>query len=460
MHPSTWLRYLFGQGSAIREVAESRSAMWLGVGFVLLTAIARSYDQTFIGEKPLLWLFGPLLFSVVSGSWLYVVAYGWLARWRMEDLGEGKPAFYSGWRGFMGLFWMTAPVAWLYAIPVERFCDPVAAAKANVALLAVVSLWRVLLMTRVLQCLTRAPFFVAVFWVLFAAAVEVLVVFFFGGAFARAVMRGMGGMRNSPAEEVLFGAMGTAFVGAFWTAPAAFVLALILKPKQPTIPLPPLNHDRLAWRLLIAAAVFWVGVAVWPQIQLRRNLTVENLFAQGRTREALDFLGQHQPGQFAPARALPPKPFERSVFEELPACFDALALSDPVWVRIFLLQCLNETMVHYGPRWGRDSNSPEQRVETMQAGLSLYHREPHGLLKLLNGLTRIPEGQAWLATNRIFLEAMQRVANDGAIQNRPKPESSAANDWLSLSNRVQGLLLQAGPFAVTNQITPQPAAGN
>src|ERR1043165_4382832 len=123
MRATEWVKYLFGQRHAIEELAKWRGGIWTGAILVLLTGFARNYDQTFITENPVLWLFGPLLFSFVSGWWLYVVLYGLFARRRMAGEDGVKPPFWSGWQSFMGLFWMTAPIAWLYAIPVERFTD-------------------------------------------------------------------------------------------------------------------------------------------------------------------------------------------------------------------------------------------------------------------------------------------------------------------------------------------------
>ena len=45
---------------------------------------------------------------------------------------------------------MTAPLAWLYAIPYERFLSPLDAVRANLITLGFVSVWRVALMIRVL----------------------------------------------------------------------------------------------------------------------------------------------------------------------------------------------------------------------------------------------------------------------------------------------------------------------
>ena len=95
----------------------------------------------------------------------------------------------------MGLFWMTAPIAWLYAIPVERFFGSYSAAVANITLLGVVSLWRVLLMSRVIQVVTGRSYFRATLRVVMAASFEVLAVFFLGPiSFSSRILAGMGGL--------------------------------------------------------------------------------------------------------------------------------------------------------------------------------------------------------------------------------------------------------------------------
>ncbi len=123
------LSFLIGREDAIRKVASSSSAIWTGIALTLLTAFARNYDQTYIPEKPFLWFFGPLLFSLVSGTWLYLICYTICVR---RNFPADPPIDDNSWRGFMGAFWMTAPIAWLYAIPVERFLDSIGTAYANI----------------------------------------------------------------------------------------------------------------------------------------------------------------------------------------------------------------------------------------------------------------------------------------------------------------------------------------
>jgi hypothetical protein len=149
----TILRFLFGNAPTIRGVARNRAALWTGISLVLLTGIARNYDQTYFLETPI-WLIGPLVFSFFSGSFLYWILIRVIARRHIPADSRNR----RQWTTFMAVFWMTAPVAWLYAIPVERFLDSYHAAQANIALLGIVSLWRVLLMGRIVSVLMQIHF--------------------------------------------------------------------------------------------------------------------------------------------------------------------------------------------------------------------------------------------------------------------------------------------------------------
>jgi hypothetical protein len=452
MHALDWIKYLIGQATTIRRVAGSRASVWTGIALVLLTAVARNYDQTFITEKPFLWLFGPLLFSIVSGTWLYAIIYAAFGRRGIQSSDPRRSE--SRWPGFMGLFWMTAPIAWLYAIPVERFLDSVTAAKANVALLAIVSAWRVLLMARVMQVLVNAPFLMSLVWVLFAASIEVLVVFFFGGQFARAIMAGMGGMRNSPEEEILFHAMNAAFTMAFWAAPVTFIIALAWSARHALSPLPSAEPARMKWGSIAVATVLWSVIAIPAQRQVAHTVAVERLLAQAKPRAALDYLSAHAQDDFAPGRPLPPKPFERSVFEELPSCLAVVQLSDAPWVRAFLIRRLDEMCSHYdSPGLRRRSVAPKPlpaQLEDIKDGLERYGPQPDYLVWLLDGLDRIPEGKTWLDTNELFIEAIRQTAND-------PPKRTSLNEWLAVSNRIHNLV-PATPTALSSNRPALPPA--
>jgi hypothetical protein len=119
---------------------------------VLSGGLARNYDGAYLREEWTVLLHGPIV-STMNALILYSLAFAAMR----ADRGV-RPPFLSGALAFLGLFWMTAPMAWLYAIPYERFLSPVQAVEANLWTLAFVSLWRVLLMSRVLAVLYRAAF--------------------------------------------------------------------------------------------------------------------------------------------------------------------------------------------------------------------------------------------------------------------------------------------------------------
>lgn len=450
MYATDWVRYLFGQREAIQRVAGSAAALWTGIVLVLLTAVARSYDQTLITENPLLWVFGPLLFSFVSGTWLYLIVYGAYARRFIPGPADPRPDTWSGWRSFMGLFWMTAPIAWLYAVPVERLFDSYSAAVANLVLLGVVSLWRVVLMARVMQVTTGAPFLLALLWVLFAASIEVLVVSFFGGLFAQAIMRGMGGMRNSPEEDLIYGVMSSVFSGALLAAPVLMVIGFFCKPGTRLTPLPRSLPDAVRWKPLLVLALFWIAAAVIPQRELANTVEVEKLLSAGQSRQALDYLSARQPHHFSPGRNLPPKAFERSIFDDLPDCFGVVRADDAPWVRAHLLHRLTEMLVHFGPRHrSRAANtlrSHEQQVQDVVLAFNQSRPTLGGVRQLLEGLGRLPEGAAWLQTNTVFLEGVATTGMQLDVKERQ------AADWLEVSNRLRQLPLTNLIFPLTNQI--------
>lgn len=432
MTPGTLLHCLFGSATAIWSVAVGRNWWPLGPLLVLLTAIPRSYDQTWIAEKPFLWIFGPLIFSWFSGLFLFSVLNGLFLCWRRSpDL--PKPGFSAQLASFMGLFWLTAPLAWLYALPVERFLDSLAATKANLVLLGLVATWRVLLIARVLNVVNRVPFFTGLVWVLVPACLEVVGVFLVGGGVEKRILAGMGGMRNSPEEDLMLDVLGNIAGAAFWGAPVFAVLGLVLTSRLPRTlhPFPTPSPVRVPWPFLVVAAAAWIAVAIPAQRQVRRNATVEALLEANLPRAALDYLAAHSPADFAPGRPLPPKAFERDIFEQLPPLFGTVQTNDPVWVQEHLMHRLREMSVHLGPsRWEAKewpNLSEDERREAYRRNLdSWLAPDAVGWELLLRGLTTIPEGQAWIATNRTLLSALADRAEE-APEPRQRPQQDGAH---------------------------------
>ncbi len=417
MNLRTIFRFQFGDREAIEAVARSKSAFVVGIWLVLITTIPRNYDQTHISEDPWRWLFGSLFFSLISGTWMYLVAYlfgGWRGRWNNQsEIGDGE----SGWLSFMGMFWMTAPVAWIYAIPVERWLDPVEAAKANVALLASVSVWRVLLLTRCVAVVCRSQFSKVFAWVMVAASVEVLVVGIFGGLFARQIMAGMGGMRNSPAEDVLVHAMGAAMGNSLWIFPVALLIGFFWGWRGTASRLPARSPDSIPFLGLLVLTITWILIALTPQRELAVVAEYERRLEAGRTREALDLLSQITPDQLPASRVLQPKPFEWDVFRKLPPVIGELRETDARWVREYFVGHLATAVSHYRSRWGSvadwDTFDRGHRYMELKNGWERFGPDATGVLKVLRGLKRIPEGPDWLVENSLLLEVWIGTAKSG-----------------------------------------------
>lgn len=159
-----FLAFLFGSRAAILRLASSRATLGLGFLLVLSAGVARHYDHASLLED-FRWLYGPLAVSLVSSLLVFLAVFVGL---RLAS----KAGFWTQYREFLGLFWMTAPVAWLYAIPVEHWFEPIAAAKWNLLFLAMVSGWRVLLISRTVSVITNSRFGVSLFFVLIPASLE------------------------------------------------------------------------------------------------------------------------------------------------------------------------------------------------------------------------------------------------------------------------------------------------
>ena len=408
----TWIRFLFGHGDSIRALACSGGAWQVSLALVLLTSIARNYDQTWIGEQPFLWLAGNTLFSTVSGTALFL----WVRMFMAKRIDDPQVPFGASWRQFMGLFWGTAPVAWLYAIPVERWAGSMEAAHFNLTLLAVVSLWRVLLMARVVCVLHAAAFWRALCWVLSMACVEVVLVFLGSGALSRKIMAGMGGLRNSPEEDVLARALGNVAGVAFYGFIPMLILSLVARGTREirfTANLVPMR-GRLPWVGVAVAAALWVGVAIPAQRQTRLNAEIDALAAKGEWRRVVEHLIAHDPQAYAPSRQLPPKVFEYEIFDGLPGLMEATRFNDPAWIHQYILSKWTQFCFHleYVP----SSSGPHPEVDPKRQLYHIHHRIAHldesHWLRILDGLEASQEGRAWLTNNRAVFDLVMHVMND------------------------------------------------
>ena len=146
--------YLFGNEQAIKKLAFSHNSLYLGAFFVLIAGIAREYDQENLLEVPGIFLI-PFPASIVMCFLLNLFSWAYFRK-------SINPNGLGHFRIFLAVFLLTAPCAWVYAIPVESLFDSLTALKINLWLLFIVALWRVLLFTRVIKVLTGVNIILAI----------------------------------------------------------------------------------------------------------------------------------------------------------------------------------------------------------------------------------------------------------------------------------------------------------
>src|SRR5688572_16489670 len=335
------LMYQLGDAGAIRRVAGSSYLLGVAAVLVVITSVPRNYDQTYIGEVPW-WPVIPLLFSLGSGSFLFLVLQAAFIR-------QVEERCFRKYFLFLGLFWMTAPVAWLYAIPVERFMDVRGATVANLWLLGIVSVWRVALLTRVVSVIFQVRWWRAGGWVLFGASVEVMAVLF-SPVFGDAIARGMGGMRNSPEQDLLLGVLKRVFETSVIAVPVLLVAMLVaskqFREKAHLIDVP--TNRSAPWAMLLIVAAGWVCAAIVPQKELAKEFRYRSLLEKGDYRRALVYLNSLEPEHWPPAKSFRPDPYEGEVRRWLPGLMEVVSGSEKRWVQEKLLWVFERTFEH---RW-------------------------------------------------------------------------------------------------------------
>jgi hypothetical protein len=348
----TLARYLIGDREAILSLAANPRALWVGLLFVLSAGFAREYDGEDLLRDPW-YLVIPLGASLVASFLLFLVACGSVFLRR-----EGRPLFFSAYRQFLTLFWLTAPLAWLYAIPYERFLSPGDAMRANLWTLAFVAAWRVVLMVRVVSVITGRGVAPALFLVMaFADAVALGAVYLM----PKPVINIMGGVRLTESEEAVAGA--TMLVGCLGglSAPIWGIGALWAFFGKPTwqpliVETTAVPIARSVWVLAAAALLVWVPILPFTQSEQRLRSQVERDFKAGRIAEALDVMSAHERSDFPPGWDPPPR---IGYYESSPQLLDVLEVlvtrDVAPWVRIEFVEKLRRALVEpYVVVWRND----------------------------------------------------------------------------------------------------------
>ncbi len=337
----TLAKFLGGDRQAIITIASSRLAFWIGALFVLAAGFAREYDGESLWDVP--WhLAIPLGASLVAATTLYLLVCVTAA------IRQQPPVrFFPGWYRFVGLFWMTAPIAFLYAVPYERLFTEVAAVQANLWTLALVALWRVALMARVIQVVFHwYPVSSGIITVLFANVVAVIVAV--SVEFPVSFIAVMGGVRYTATENLLSAVGMMIQLTSFGLLPFVLVAALgmcisrhKLKPLLTELN-QPVETSPLLLATACAALLIWLPVLPVTQREQQLRYQVEIRMMSGRIDEGLAILGKHSPDEFPPHWSPPPHVVYPVVRPPLKEVLLALARMDPplhaAWEDVFALK--------------------------------------------------------------------------------------------------------------------------
>jgi hypothetical protein len=304
---ATVFRYLVGRKSAIQEIAANQHSLLIGFLFCLSAALARHYDGKYLVREP--WfLLAPAGASILTSSIVFLFVYiatSINARRRL-------PGIVRSYLSFLGLYWMTAPLAWLYGIPYERFLNEVDAAQANVWTLELVSLWRVLLISRVVSVLTPCSFFSGITKV----AVPAFSLLYVALIYARTpLVDWMGGVRVPPSVQPVASAyLGVMFYGVFAIFFGGILWLISLTVRSPGATLEGFRRAQRgevgkALPILASVVVLIFTVALpFTQREQRLRYQVETDLKNNRIDDALTTLATHARNEFPPQWTPPPWP--------------------------------------------------------------------------------------------------------------------------------------------------------
>jgi hypothetical protein len=370
----TLLSYLIGGRSAVLRIATTPRAGWLGGLFVLSAGFAREYGSHDLWSEP--WhLVLPFGASLATSFLLFSLIFFVAVRRNVA-----RRSFWSTYFPFLALYWMTAPLAWLYAIPVEHLLSAPQATAANLALLAIVSVWRVSLMTRVVSVYFGAGVWAAFCLVMLFADTVALTILYFTPL---PIFNIMGGIPLTESEQMIQEA--ALWVGCLGV-PTWFVWLLgvcIVWYGDKSWQAPQANVategriDPSLWCLAGVMVLGWGLVLPFTQPEQRLRHDVESALAHDRIAEAIQTMSRHDQKDFPPHWVPPPRAAYR---DPKPPLFDVLDVildhGAAPWVRAAYLEKLDAALDKFSTGWRLDSEESKK------------------LDQLSNILERLPEGQS------------------------------------------------------------------
>ncbi|WP_437225926.1 hypothetical protein SH661x_004310 [Planctomicrobium sp. SH661] len=346
--------FLIGNRAAIQRVANAPAATWLALSSVILAGLFRDYDQADLLRYPG-WLLVPLLASTLLTAFLFLFLKS------IPDVRSCSIPNGFQFRRLLTCFWMTAPMAIIYAIPVERFLSPPDATRWNLIFLALVATWRVLLITRVVQVLYGLAFFRALFPVMLLADSLALAVMIL---IPIPIIQFMGGIRVSESSEIINGArLIVILLGATtWLIWFFGLVALMFGTRRtgtgPEWTPPSAAVRKGPWAAVGCGFAAMLIACGFTQPEQQRASKFRSLLLSGHSAQAIEYLSQFDRDRLPPHWDAPPR---IDYLEQNPRRFGilaAIAANDQTsdWVReIYTQKLLNlrGTMLGHQQFWYR-----------------------------------------------------------------------------------------------------------
>jgi hypothetical protein len=343
----TLVNFLTGDTFAIRSVARAKYGWLLGAILVLSAGFAREYNRTDLLAEPIHILI-PFAASLVASVLFYCFIWFFAASGPLYS----RPSYLE----FLQCFWATAPLAWIYALPVERWCDRVTALNINYYLLEIVAVWRLFLMIRVLRTLWKAELSQATAIVLafsdfaFIASIPLA---------PRPIIDIMAGVDLSLAEQVSRFHYQSVCTLAVLAAPILFIWLMLVTVMVDWRPVKPLDRSvecriqSMVWASSLGAVIFGLLLCLLEQPAVRAGTTVNKLIADGKYHEAIEFLAAHDRREFSPQWELPIRSYRRGMIDdprELVKLFLASleTANAPHWVKEELRRKVQRGVPYYG----------------------------------------------------------------------------------------------------------------
>jgi hypothetical protein len=252
---------------------------------VILAGLFREYDQESLLHEP--WHLGiPLAASLGLSALLFVILKA-IPAVRHTPLSKTEE-----FRRLLTCFWMTAPLAVIYAIPVERLTSAAVATGYNMLFLGIVATWRVILFVRVVSVLYYASYLSALFPVLLLADSLVIWLMF---VFPLPLLQVMGGIRLTESERLINEVRaGLLFVGGLsWPVWLIGTGVVALRKTEYEVPAATPSAGRVSgglWACSVVAAALVLGACLITQPEQQRRHRIERLLKGERFDEALDLL--------------------------------------------------------------------------------------------------------------------------------------------------------------------------